>query len=113
MDHDYLEKLKQTHPTLRLIVADNAPLIISFLFLVFIRPNQRSLPQAEITSRLDDYLFHLREIHGEEKYPRSARQYLEDWAGGKTPFLRKYYTDSGDEPEFDLTPATERAVEWL
>jgi flagellar motility protein MotE (MotC chaperone) len=113
MDHDYLEKLKQAHPTLRLIAADNVPLIISFLFLVFIRPNQRSLPQAEITSRLDDYLFHLREIHGEEKYPRSARQYLEDWAGGKTPFLRKYYTDSGDEPEFDLTPATERAVEWL
>lgn len=113
MDHDYLEKLKQTHPTLRLIAADNAPLIISFLFLVFIQPNQRSLPQAEITSRLDDYLFHLREIYGEERYPKQARAYLEDWAGGKTPFLRKYYTDAGDEPEFDLTPATEKAVEWL
>ena len=113
MDHDYLDKLKQTHPTLRLLAADNAPLIISFLFLVFIRPNQRSLPQAEITSRLDDYLFHLREIHGEERYPKSARQYLEDWAGGKTPFLRKYYADAGDEPEFDLTPATEKAIEWL
>jgi hypothetical protein len=113
MDHDYLEKLKQTHPTLRLIAADNAPLIISFLYLVFIQPNQRSLPQDELTSRLDDYLFHLREIHGEERYPKSARQYLEDWANGKTPFLRKYYTDSGDEPEFDLTPATEKAVEWL
>jgi len=113
MDHDYLEKLKQTHPTLRLLAADNAPLIISFLFLAFIQPNRRSLPQAEITSRLDDYLFHLREIHGEERYPKSARQYLEDWAGGRTPFLRKYYTSLGDEPEFDLTPATEKAVEWL
>lgn len=113
MDHDYLEKLKQTHPTLRLLAADNVPLIISFLYLVFIRPNQRSLPQAEITSRLDDYLFHLREVYGEERYPKSARQYLEDWAGGKTPFLRKYYTDAGDEPEFDLTPATEKAIEWL
>ncbi len=113
MDHDYLEKLKQTHPTLRLLAADNAPLIISFLFLAFIQPNRRSLPQLEITSRLDDYLFHLREVYGEERYPKSARQYLEDWAGGKTPFLRKYYTDAGDEPEFDLTPATEKAVEWL
>jgi len=113
MDHDYLEKLKQTHPTLRLLAADNVPLIISFLYLVFIRPNQRSLLQAEITSRLDDYLFHLREVYGEERYPKSARQYLEDWAGGKTPFLRKYYTDAGDEPEFDLTPATEKAIEWL
>lgn len=27
MEHDYLEKLKQTHPTLRLLTADNSPLI--------------------------------------------------------------------------------------
>lgn len=113
MNHDYLEKLKQTHPTLRLLVADNAPLIISFLFRIFIQPNQRSVPQSDLTTGLDDYLFHLRDIHGEGKYPRTARQYLEDWAGGMTPFLRKYYTDTSDEPEFDLTPATEKAVEWL
>lgn len=113
MDHDYLDKLKQTHPTLRLLAADNAPLIISFLFRVFIQPNQRSVAQSDLTSGLEDYLYHLREIHGEGKYPKTARQYLEDWAGGKTPFLRKYYTESSDEPEFDLTPATEKAVEWL
>ncbi len=113
MDHDYLDKLKQTHPTLRLLAADNAPLIISFLFRIFIQPNQRALGQVELTTRLEDYLYHLREIYGEGKYPRTARQYLEDWAGGKTPFLRKYYTESSDEPEFDLTPATEKAVEWL
>lgn len=113
MEHDYLEKLKQTHPTLRLLTADNSPLIISFLHRVFIQPNRRSLPQAEIGSRLNDYLFHLREIHGEGKYPRSARQYLEEWANGKTPFLRKYYTNLSDEPEFDLTPATEKTIEWL
>ncbi|NOY13057.1 MAG: DUF3375 family protein, partial [Deltaproteobacteria bacterium] len=67
MEHDYLEKLKQTHPTLRLLAADNAPLIISFLFRVFIQPNQRSLPQGDLVTRLDDYLFHLSEIHGEAK----------------------------------------------
>lgn len=113
MDHDYLEKLKQTHPTLRLLAADNAALIISFLFRVFIRSNRRSISQSDLTTSLEDYLYHLREIHGEGKYPKTARQYLEDWAGGKTPFLRKYYAGSSDEPEFDLTPATEKAVEWL
>lgn len=113
MDHDYLDKLKQTHPTLRLLAADNAPLIISFLFRVFIQPNRRSVSQPELTTGLEDYLYHLREIHGEGTYPKTARQYLEDWAGGKTPFLRKYYTQSSDEPEFDLTPATEKAVQWL
>jgi Protein of unknown function (DUF3375) len=113
MDHDYLDKLKQTHPTLRLLAADNAPLIISFLFRVFIQPNQRAVSQSDLTTWLEDYLYHLREIHGEGIYPRTARQYLDDWAGGKTPFLRKYYTERSDEPEFDLTPATEKAVEWL
>ncbi len=113
MDHDYLEKLKQTHPTLRLLAAGNAALIISFLFRIFIQPNRRSVSQSDLTTALADYLFHLRDIHGEDKYPNTARHYLEDWAGGKTPFLRKYYTASSDEPEFDLTPATEKAVEWL
>ncbi len=113
MDHDYLAKLKQTHATLRLLAADNAPLIIGFVHQVFIQPNQRSVAESELTSRLEDYLFHLRGIHGQSRYPRAARQYLEDWSGGETAFLRKYYTDLSDDPEFDLTPATEKAVEWL
>lgn len=54
MDHDYLEKLKQTHPTLRLLAADNAPLIISFLYRIFIQPNQRSVSQSDLTRRLED-----------------------------------------------------------
>lgn len=113
MDHDYLEKLKQTHPTLRLLNADNAPLIIGFLYQMFIRSNQRSMPYSELVSRLDDYLFHLCEVYGEDRYPKTARQYLEDWSDSRTPFLRKYYTDLGDEPEFDLMPTTEKAIEWL
>ncbi len=36
MDDNYLARLKQTHPTLRLLNAHNAPLIISFLFRVLI-----------------------------------------------------------------------------
>ncbi len=113
MDHDYLEKLKQTHPTLRLLNADNAPLIVGFLHQAFIQPNQRSMAHSELVSRLDDYLFQLRGIHGNEKYPKTACQYLEDWSDNQTPFLRKYYTDLNDEPEFDLTPTTEKAIEWL
>jgi len=69
MDHDYLARLKQTHPALRLLNADNAPLIISFLFRIFIEPNRRSLPHSELVARLDDYLVQLRAMHGEERYP--------------------------------------------
>ncbi|MEA3465626.1 MAG: DUF3375 domain-containing protein [Thermodesulfobacteriota bacterium] len=113
MDHDYLDNLKRNHPTLKLLAADNVPLIISFLFRVYIQPNQRSASQSDLTTRLDDFLFQLHEIYGASKYPKTARQYLEDWSNGNSPFLRKYYTDISDEPEFDLTPATDKAIEWL
>jgi hypothetical protein len=60
---------------------------------VFIKPNRRSLPYGDAVSLPEDYLYTLREVHGEGRYPRSARQYLEDWSGGQTPYLRKYYPE--------------------
>lgn len=113
LDYAYLLRLKQSHPTLRLLAADNGPLIISFLYLQFVRPNRRSLAQSDLVSRLDDYLYQLRQVYGEELYPKGAQRYLDDWSDERSPFLRKYYTSQGDEPVFDLTPASEKAVEWL
>ncbi len=113
MEHDYLLRLKSTHPSLRLLGADNLPLIASFLCTVFLKPNRRSIPYPELVSRLDDYLYGIRRVHGEEFYSKSGRDYLEDWSRSETPFLRKYYVQQSDEPECDLTPDTEKALEWL
>lgn len=112
MDHDTLDRMRQSHPAWRVLVADNAPLILSFLLVSFIRPNRRAIPASEITAQLDAYLDHLREAYP-ERYPRSAREYLEDWAAPNRAYVRKYYPKSGSDAEFDLTPATERAIEWL
>ena len=111
MEHDYLLKLRQ-HPTWRLLCVDNAPLIISFFYRVFIQPNCRSLKQGELTEKLEDTLFHLRQIYP-DKYPKTAKAYLTDWANGESAFLRKYYAENSDEAEFDLTPASEKSIEWL
>ncbi len=113
MDFHYLEHLRATHPTLRLLTADNAPLIISFLFKVFIEPNRRSVPGQELETLLGDYLYQLHDLLGEERFPRSPREYLDSWSSGDRGFLRKYYPDIRDEPEYDLTPATALAIEWL
>lgn len=113
MDHDTLDRFRQTHPAWRLLAADHAPLILSFFELAFIRPNRRAIAAPELTSHLDAYLAQLSETHGAERYPKSARQYLEDWAALDRGFLRKYYPRSGEEAEFDLTPAAEKAVEWI
>ena len=113
LDYDYLVRLKQGHPTLRLLAADNAPLIVSFLYLQFLKPNRRAIAWPDLVSALDDYLFYLRGIYGEGLYPKGAKQYLTDWSEGAAPFLRRYYTEQSDEPELDLTPATEKAIDWL
>ncbi|HTD75553.1 MAG TPA: DUF3375 family protein [Steroidobacteraceae bacterium] len=107
-----MDRLRQVHPAWRILVADHAPLVLSFLTLALIQPNRRAIPAPEIAAHLDAYLDHLRETYP-ERYPRSARDYLEDWAAPNRAYLRKYYPKSGPDAEFDLTPATEKAIEWL
>ncbi len=113
MDYRAVEFLRRTHPAWRLLAADHAPLIVSFLHQAFIQPNVRTLAQQELVARLDDHLFHLREQLQSDIFPKAAVQYLDDWAADERGWLRKYYPPGDDEPHYDITPATERAIDWL
>jgi len=113
LDIDSLEALRRQHPAWRLLLADSAPLVASFLERVFVLPNRRVIHQAELASALDDTLYAVREQRGPGSYPRSAIDYLNDWAANDKAWLRKFYPPGSDEPHFDLTPATERALAWL
>jgi hypothetical protein len=112
MEYSSLVKLRKQHAGWRLLNADSAPFIAGFLHQIFIKSNARSMRQDELVTKLEDHLYHLRDVHG-AAHPRSAGQYLEEWAGGEVAFLRKYYPPGSDEPEFDLTPSAEKALEWL
>jgi hypothetical protein len=112
MDYRTLETLQHKHPAWRLLNADHAPLIIGFLYDTFIRPNVRTLSQGELVTRLEDCLFSLRADLGEDKFPRDAAHYLDNWASDEHAWLRKYYPSNSDEVHFDITPATERAIDW-
>jgi hypothetical protein len=113
MDFATLEALRKRHPAWRLLVADSAPLVASFLHRSFVEPNLRTIARQELIAKLDDYLFHLRERLGEGVFPRTAGEYLDEWAADDRGWLRKYYPPDSDEPHFDLTPATEKALAWL
>jgi flagellar motility protein MotE (MotC chaperone) len=113
MDHATLEALKRGHPGWRLLAADHGPMIVGFLHATFIEPNVRTVPQQELVARLDDWLYPLRQRGGPEAYPRAAAQYLDTWADDEHAWLRKYYPPDGDEAWFDITPATEKAIDWL
>ncbi|MBU0674026.1 MAG: DUF3375 domain-containing protein [Proteobacteria bacterium] len=113
LDFTTLTNLRRNHPAWKLLLAGNAPLIVSFLHRVFIEPNIRIMAQDELVAKLDDELFHLRESVNHEAFPRSSSEYLNDWADNERGWLRKFYPPGSDEPHFDLTPAAEKAVAWL
>lgn len=113
LDYTTLDLLRKNHPAWRLLRSDHAPLVASFLQRVFITPNVRTMAQADLTEALEDELFALRERYGAEAFPRSATVYLNDWADNEKSWLRKFYSAGSDEPCFDLTPATEKAIAWL
>lgn len=113
LDYATLDLLRQNHPAWRLLRSDHAPLVASFLQRVFIVPNVRVMAQADLSEALEDELFALRERLGNEAFPKTALEYLNDWASTEKGWLRKFYTHGSDEPHFDLTPSGEKAIAWL
>jgi flagellar motility protein MotE (MotC chaperone) len=113
---DEVAWLRDNSPAWRLLRADHAPLVLSFLHQVFVAENVRSIPAAELASRLDDELYALNERgqpNEPKRFPRPAKAYLDDWAAPEAGWLRKYYPEATDEPHVDATPAVEKALQWV
>lgn len=90
-------------------MADHAPLIASFLQRVFVAPNVRVMAQSDLVEALEDTLFGLREQLGDQAFPKSAGEYLNDWAAPERGWLRKFYPPASDAVHFDPTLATKCA----
>ena len=113
LDFTVLDALRTHHPAWRLLRSDHAPLVASFLHRVFMAPNVRVMAAADLTEALEDELYALRQQLGDAAFPKPARDYLNDWAAADKGWLRKFYLPGTDEAQFDLTPATEKAIAWL
>jgi flagellar motility protein MotE (MotC chaperone) len=113
LDYSTLDTLRTHHPAWRLLRSDHAPLVASFLHRVFVVPNVRVMSAADLSEALEDELYALRDRLGADAYPRRALDYLNDWTSPEKGWLRKFYRQGSDEPHFDLTPATEKAIVWL
>ncbi len=113
LNYETLQVLQKEHPAWRLLRSDYAPLVVAFLNRVFIRPNIRVMSEPDLAELLEDELYGLRQISGANAFPRSARDYLNDWASSEKGWLRKYYLHGTDEAHFDLVPATERVISWI
>ena len=113
MNFDELDALRRANPAWRLLRADNAPLLLSFLGRVFVDDNVREISASALADLLDDELFALNQRLGDGTFPKPARAYLEDWASSESGWLRKYYAPGQDEPQFDAQPAVEKAVTFV
>ncbi len=83
LSFDELSWLRGNSPAWRLLCADNAALVLSFLDQVFVTGNVRSISATELASRLDDELYALNERLGGDgvpKFGKSAKAYLDHWA---------------------------------
>lgn len=101
--------LYKNDKTLQVLRAEQFPLITSFFHLAFKQQNRIFYHQPELRNILSDYLFSL-EQQGIDDYKNDPLDYLQQWA--KQGYLRRYY-DVGDEPVYELTPATENVLKWL
>jgi hypothetical protein len=113
LDYSTLDALRTRHPAWRLLRSEHAPLAVSFLHRVFVAPNVRVMAAPTLTEALEDELYALREQLGDGAFPKPALDYLNDWASPEKAWLRKFYAQGSDEPQFDLTPAAEKAIAWL
>lgn len=113
LDFATLDALRTHHPAWRLLRSDHAALVASFPDRAFIAPNVRMMAAADLAEALEDELYALRQRLGDDVFPKNAIDYLNDWAGQEKGWLRKFYRQGSDEPQFDLTPATEKAIAWL
>jgi len=113
LDFATLDALRTHHPAWRLLRSDHAPLVAAFLQRAFVLPNVRVMAAADLAEALEDELYALRLQLGEAAFPKAAIDYLNDWATPEKGWLRKFYRAGTDEPQFDLTPATEKAIAWL
>ncbi len=113
LDYSNLDTLRKRHPAWRLLRSDHVALVASFLDRVFVSANVRVMAAADLAEALDDTLYALRLQAGESAFPKAAMEYLNDWATPDKGWLRKFYQTGTDEAQFDLTPATEKAIAWL
>lgn len=112
MTYEEISQLLKNHTSIRLLKADHAPLIISFLFSAFkegiSNQEEGGIKEKELADLLSDRLYVLND--SEKRYPKSPADYLTDWANAG--FLRKF-SGKTDEFVYELTPATEQVFKWI
>lgn len=116
MQHNEIQRLLSFSPSVKLLRAKTAPLIISFLFKEFKVRNLIAISAYEVTNHLSEYIETLDdeeilELAGKDSL-KFARQLIDDWCSEDNRYLTRYPDEQG-EPVLELTTHTEKAFQWI
>jgi hypothetical protein len=73
--------------------SQNVAPVLGFLGRVFIDANASGLPVSPLVSEHDDELFALNQRSRNERFPRPARDYLDEWAAPERGYGRSVRLD--------------------
>lgn len=116
MEYSNLDKLLSQSVSVRLVRAQNAPLILSFFHKEFKTTNRVMAPNTELVHKLCDHLVATGyQENGDDCEEGSdnetrARRYLDTWT--EQGFLRKFPDDTGEHMH-ELTADTEKVLQWV
>ncbi len=102
----------ESSPAVRLLRAQQAPVIVRFLFEHFVEGNRISTPHSELSASLSAFQERLHESHPEVLTDR-ADHYLADWSAADKLWLHRFLEAGRDEPLYQLTPATQDVLHFL
>lgn len=113
MDFETLEALRQRTPAWRLLRADNAALVLSFLGQHFVEENRGATSATDVAAALDEHLYALNTDPAEPRFPKAPLAYLEDWSAPDAGWLRRFYPATSEEVHYEVTPDFEKANTWV
>ncbi len=111
LDYREIRYRLEHHGAFRLFRKERAALMISFFVEAFKKRNRSDIPRNALVSELSAFCDYLSLTVGEDAETRPSAALLDEWAD--EGFLRKFYREEAEEPSFDLTPESEKAIEWV
>jgi len=110
-DYREIKYRLESYGVFRILRKESAAFMLGFFQEVFKRGHAGERPQSELASSLAAFQEFARMEEGEAFVPRDTRAYLDEWAN--EGFLRKFYPPDSEEARYELTPDSERALEWI
>ncbi len=112
MNYNRIKNLFDNEPALKILRLQSGPLALALFLKTFKRQNKINIPLNSLVTEMKFFLDEM-VLEAKETFDQEPEHYINLWCGEKHRFLRKYYLLNNDEPVLELTPGSERALEWI